>query len=97
MIGAGLKVTDEVNASGFARGPALVGIYQESGSLNKPVGPIDRLTVVYSDSSFQSIGYTYQADYSKDGVGSGQMPKSSRLRLLEEKIVRECPGNRAIG
>ena len=96
MMGSGLRVTDEVNLAGYSPGRALIGVYQESGALNKPVGPIDRLTVLYSDSSFQTIGYTYQADYSKDGLGSGQMPKSSRLRLLEEKIARECPGYRAI-
>lgn len=91
MTGAGLRVTDEINA-GFARGTALVGVYQESGSLNRPEGPTDRLTVVYSDSSFSMYGYTSQR-YSRD-VGSGQLPKSSRLRLLEEKLAKECPGYR---
>jgi hypothetical protein len=94
MMGAGLRVTDEVNASGFAPGRALVGVYQESGSLNTPVGPIDRLTVVYSDSSYKSYGNTSQP-YSRDS-GSGQLPKSSRLRVLEERIARECPGYRSI-
>ena len=93
MTGAGLRVTDETNAAGFAPGRALVGVYQESGSLNRPEGPTDRLTVVYSDSSFTTYGYTSQA-YSRDGAGSGQLPKSSRLRLLEEKLARECPGYR---
>ena len=92
MTGAGLRVTDEVNA-GFVRGRALVGVYQESGSLNRPEGPTDRLTVAYSDSSFTMYGYTSQA-YSRDGAGSGQLPKSSRLRLLEEKLATECPGYR---
>ena len=90
MAGAGLRVTDETNASGFAPGMALVGVYQESGALNRPEGPTDRLTVVYSDSSFRMYGYTSQS-YSRD-VGSGQLPKSSRLRLLEEKLATECPG-----
>src|SRR5688572_8368212 len=94
MTGAGFRVTDENRVAGVSTGRTLVGVYQESGSLNKPVGPIDRLMVSYSDSSFRSYGYTYQA-YAGD-LGSGQLPKSSRLRLLEEKIARECPGNRAI-
>lgn len=95
MTSAGMRVTDEVNVSGFAPGRALVGVYQESGSLNLPVGPTDRLTVVYSDSSFKSFGYTYQADNSRGGLGSGQLPKSTRLRVLEEKIASECPGYRS--
>lgn len=94
MTGAGLRVTDETNAAGFSRGRALVGVYQESGSLNQPVGPIDRLTVAYSDSSFSMYGYTYQIDNGPNGLGTGQLPKSTRLRLLEEKIAKECPGYR---
>jgi len=94
MTGAGLRVTDEVNVVGYSPGPALIGVYQESGSLNNPVGPVDRMTVVYSDSNYKSFAYTYQA-YSRD-VGTGQLPKSSRLRLLEEKIASECPGYRSI-
>lgn len=94
MAGAGLRVTDETNAAGLDPGRALVGVYQESGSLNRSVGPTDRLTVVYSDSSFRMYGYTFQG-YSPD-VGSGPLPKSSRLRLLEEKLATECPGYRSV-
>jgi hypothetical protein len=95
MAGAGLRVTDETNAAGFAPGRALVGVYQESGSLNRSDGPTDRLTVVYTNSNFTMYGYTYQS-YSRD-VGSGQLPKSARLRLLEEKLLKECPGHRSAG
>jgi hypothetical protein len=94
MTGAGLRVTDQTNAAGFAPGLALVGVYQESGSLNRSDGPTDRLTVVYSDSSFRMYGYTFQS-YSRD-VGGTQLPKSSRLRLLEEKLATECPGFRSV-
>jgi hypothetical protein len=96
MMGAGLRVTDQTNASGITPGRALVGVYQESGSLNRPEGPTDRLTVAYSDSSFTMYGYTYQA-YSRDLAGSGQLPKSSRLRVLEEKLTNECRGYRRAG
>ena len=90
MTAAGLRVTDETNV-GYSRGRALVGLYQESGSLNNAVGPIDRLTVMYSDSSYTMSGYTYQTN-ARDNVGYVQLPKSMRLRLLEEKIGQECPG-----
>jgi len=91
MTGAGMSVTDQANVSGFSPGRALIGTYRESGSLNKPVGPSDHLTVVYTDSSFSMYGYTYQIDNGPNGLGTGQLPKSARLRLLEEKIARECP------
>src|SRR5688500_2189563 len=96
MTGAGFRVTDENRVAGVSTGRTLVGVYQESGSLNKPVGPIDRLMVSYSDSSFRSYGSTYQlGGNTRGGEGSGMLPKSSRLRALEEKIAKECPGYRS--
>ena len=95
MTGAGLRVTDQTNVSGFSPGRALVGTYRESGALNRPVGPTDHLTVVYTDSSFSMYGYTYQSG-DNGLVGSGQLPKSTRLRLLEEKLTSECRGYRSL-
>lgn len=80
--------------SGYSPGRALIGIYRESGSLNQPIGPTDHLTVADRDSSFSMYGYTYQSDTSRGGLGSSQLPKSARLRVLEEKISKEWPGYR---
>jgi hypothetical protein len=92
MSSAGLRVTDEANVrmGDHGPGPALVGRSAgASGSLNRPVGAVDFLTVWYSDSTFTMLGWTVQMDSERGGT---QLLKSTTLRDLEQKLARECRG-----
>lgn len=87
MAASGLRVMEGPTEEGARR--KLVGHSGET------VGPVDSLTVWFDASAFTMSGKTSQAMNARNAFGEMQygvreLPKSTRLRSLEEKLTTQC-------